>query len=211
MRNCVIGICVIVFLMYFNIGTQNAYAVERDDNFLANEEAVRIGNGFLSDFTQIVREGSIEQYQGTWAYDVLIEWRDVLNEMGTYYGISDTRATVDSEKAIIIIKAEGSRRNAVIEFTLYFDQIPDVVIYSKFSLTKWLTATEAGAVLLIINSLAIIALFVLYAKKPKTLPAAERNQAIDDTIAQIIRNEEENGKKEEVTETDGEPEDKDAG
>ncbi|MCL2719543.1 MAG: hypothetical protein FWE14_12270 [Lachnospiraceae bacterium] len=189
MKKYLLAICIITFLMGFNAGAQRVQAAEMDAG-LSSEEAIRIGNSFVNDFNQIVNDGLVDQYFGTWAYDVLTEWRDVLQEIGTFYGIKSTNATVDSEKAVIKIEVHGTKRNAVIDFVLYMEQVPEITIYSKFSLSKWMFDSGVGAVLIIFNTVAVLALFILLIRKPKVLPTAEKNQAIDDTIARIIHNEE---------------------
>ena len=212
MKKILLGICVLVLLIGFGMSTQRVHAEEDDCGFLAEEEAIRIGHGFLNDFTQIIRDGSIDQYYGTWAYDVLIDWQKVLNEIGTYYGIKKITAKVDSEKAEIHIVAHGTRGYGVVEFLLYLDQMPEVKVYSKFSLTKWLVDSGVGTILLILNILAVAVLFYLYLKKPKTVAKSEETPA--DIFAQIVRKEE-NGSdgaaEDEEGEYEAESDDEDAG
>ena len=188
MKNWIVVICIIAVLLGLNAGAEKVFA---EDGFISQAEAVRIGNGFVNDFNQIVQSGTIDQYLGTWAYDILVDWENVLNEIGTFYGIKSSTATVDSEKANITVIVHGTKRYGVIEFVLRYEDMPQVNIYSKFSLAKWLDDTGIGAVLILINTAAILVLLAFVLKKRKAaLPASERNQAIDDTIKHIIQNEE---------------------
>lgn len=179
-------VCIIAVLVGFHTNSLNVFAT---DDIFTEEQAIRICESFVEDFNSIVKMGAEDQYIGMWAYSILTDWKDILDEIGAYYGVKRSTATVDSDRADVKIEAHGTKRIAVIEFELIYGEEPKVNIYSKFSLTKWLTDTGVGAVLLILNSIALC-VFILVIKKPKSLPAAERNQAIDDTIAQIIRNEE---------------------
>ena len=188
MRKSLLGLCVAIFIWGIGIETQNVFA--QDDGFISSQEAMRIGANFVNDFNQIVIDGVVEQYHGTWAYDALVDWQKVMDEIGTYIGIKSNSAMIDAEKAVINIVAHGTKRYAVIEFVLYFEDVPQINVYSKFSLTKWLVDTGVGAILLILNTVFMVVLFVLYLKKPKTLPISEREQSIDDTIANIIKKEE---------------------
>ncbi|MCL2052573.1 MAG: hypothetical protein FWG91_12720 [Lachnospiraceae bacterium] len=188
----------IIAVLFGVICSQKVNAAEPDGNFLSVEEAIRIGNSFVDDFNQIVKDGAIEQYYGTWAYDFLLDWSNVLNEIGTFYGIKSTTATVDSEKAVIKILVHGTKRLAVIDFVLYLEEVPEVNVYSKFSMTKWLVDSGVGAFLLILNTAAVVALFILVLRRPKALAKLPCSQMIDDTIAHIIRSEENNEAEAEV-------------
>jgi len=196
MKNCVIGVCVVLFFVFSNLSSMGVYAAAPQN--ITTEEAINFALKFTKDFTDIVRGGVVEEFAGSLAYDILVEWRDVYEKIGFEYGIMDAKATIDSEKAFIVVEVYGSKRNGVIEFTLFYEQDKDPVFkaYSKFSLTKWLDYTGIGAFLIIFNTIAVLVLFILYLNNQKSLPVAERNQAIDDTIARIIHNEE-NGHDEE--------------
>jgi len=208
MKNCVLGVCVVLFLVFSNLSSMGVNAASPSN--LTEEEAISIGKDITNDFTEIVKEGAVEEFFGSFVYERLLEWRDILDELGFYYGIMDVKATVDSEKADIVVKVDGSKRIGVIEYSLFFDQeqLPEIKAYSKFSLAKWLNYTGIGAFLTIFNTIAVVILFILYLNNQKSLPVAERNQAIDDTIARIIHNEE-NGHDEAGEGLDGlaEPED----
>lgn len=187
MKKWILGICLFTVLLGFNAGAEKVLA---EDSFINQTEAIRIGNGFVNDFNRIVQDGSIEQYLDTWAYDILVDWEKVLNEIGTFYGIKSSTATVDSEKANITVIVHGTKRYGVLEFVLHYEDVPQVNIYSKFSLAKWLDDTGIGAALILLNSVALLVLLIFVLRKQKALPVAERNQAIDDTIKHIIQNEE---------------------
>lgn len=195
MKKWLIVIWIACLLTGAGAGKTQVLAANPNEGFMSVEEACMTGEQLVTVFHEIVMEGAEDQFFGVWIYPVLIEWRTVLEEIGSFMGIGSSSAKVDSEQANITVLVNGTKKNAVFEIVIFEDieVYPVIDVYSKFSLTLSLYNSGFGAALLLINSGAIIALFILVlirTKSPKSGNGERVNEAIDQTIANIIKNEE---------------------
>jgi len=188
MKKYLLAVCLFSLLTAFSFGKVDTFAAS--DSFITADEAVLYGEEFIDTIHQIIKSGGESQYFGTWVYDVLIDWKNTLSEMGIYSGIKNHSAVVDDDKAAITLTLKGTKRNAVVEITLHKDIEPEINMYSKFSLSTWMFESELGAFLILLNTVVSIILFILVLKRPKPVSVAEKNQSIDQTIANIISHEE---------------------
>jgi hypothetical protein len=154
----------LIFAAVFIAGTIHAQAAS--EGFITEAEAKSTAQTFIEAFNEIVLGGLEEEYADIWAYEALLDWKALLEEIGEYIGIGGYDTKIDADKAVVTVEVIGARKNAVVEFVLYNsgEIPPDVTMYSKFSLDTALSESGLGATLTVINSLALIVVIIVLLK-----------------------------------------------
>jgi hypothetical protein len=185
----------ILWLFLAAVLLTNTLPVAAAEESFVTEEYAR---EFADIFVQIIdyaaqndtNMSNMAQSYGSWVYFAALEWAALLEETGKFTEVKSTELIEMSPDIVVVVaEARCTRRNAVLEFTLYPDREPEVTMYSKFSLTTLVAKTDLGPSLTIINSVVLLlVIFVLWRRRG---PAKEEpGTAIDHAIAGIVRNEE---------------------
>jgi hypothetical protein len=155
-----------------------------EESFITREEAISyaeycleiingcaVDDSYLQSFIQYYGEAAM------WIVYASQDWSTFLGEIGDLTGVkSSTVTTFDSEVIVVELEATGTKRDAVVEFTLYRDKEPEMKMYSVFSLVTLVSKTDLGPNLIIFNFcitlvLAIAVIFLLFRK-----PSAEQEE-----------------------------------
>jgi len=168
------------------------------------EEAASIGQNTVDNMDLIVRGDMMDQYAGDEvSYAGLSSWKAALEEMGTYTGVEDIKSDIGSDEVRIEILAGGTEHDAIVEMVLTNEGAQSISANIKYSMAELMERAALNTligmgtvfVVLIIISL-LISCFNLIPKiqalfkKDKT--SGEKSiaeEAVDKTIAQIIKQE----------------------
>ncbi|MBO4899906.1 MAG: OadG family protein [Lachnospiraceae bacterium] len=169
------------------------------------EEATSIGTRTVDNMDFVVRSDKIDQYEGDeTSYNGLISWQNALEEMGEYTGVKDVVSDIGTDQVVIDVTAGGTVRDAVVEIIIEKDgsasSISTTVQYTlgemmgKAGLNTLIGMGTVFAVLILIC--LIISCFKLIPKiqdafsgKNKTSEKSVAETAVDNTIAQISKKE----------------------
>lgn len=169
------------------------------------EEAASIGVQTVDNIDFIVRSDMIEQYAGEEvSYNGLISWKNALEDMGEFTEVKDVQSDIGSDQVVIDVTAGGTLRDAIVEIIVNKEgsatSITTTVQYSvgemmsKAGLNTLIGMGTVFAVLILIC--LIISCFKLIPKvqdmfsgKNKKAEKSVAEKAVDNTIAQIIRKE----------------------
>lgn len=190
---CILGLCA--------CGSNSQTAVEP---FLTVDEAVSVGTQTAEAIVMIVEQDAREQYEGQTVILAGIDsWKDSLDEIGTYTGVISASAEVEKDEAVIEVNMGGTSHDAVMEIIITeegYTGISTTVTYSfgeimaKAGLNTLIGMGVVFVVLILIS--IIISLFAFIpriqsslSKKNREAARAEKSDAVDNTIAQIIEKE----------------------
>ena len=169
------------------------------------EEAASIGVQTVDNIDFIVRSDMIEQYAGEEvSYNGLISWKNALEDMGEFTEVKDVQSDIGSDQVVIDVTAGGTLRDAIVEIIVNKEgsatSITTTVQYSvgemmsKAGLNTLIGMGTVFTVLILIC--LIISCFKLIPKvqdmfsgKNKKAEKSVAEKAVDNTIAQIIRKE----------------------
>lgn len=169
------------------------------------EEAASIGIQTVDNIDFIVRSDMIEQYASEEvSYNGLVSWKNALEDMGEFTEVKDVQSDIGSDQVVIDVTAGGTLRDAIVEIIVNKDgaatSITTTVQYSvgemmsKAGLNTLIGMGTVFCVLILIC--LIISCFKLIPKvqglfsgKNKKTEKTVTEKAVDNTIAQIIRKE----------------------
>ena len=168
------------------------------------EEAASIGQNTVDNMDFIVRGDMMDQYAGDEvSYAGLLSWKAALEEMGTYTGVEDIKSDIGSDEVRIEILAGGTEHDAIVEMVLTNEGAQSISANIQYSMAELMERAALNTligmgtvfVVLIIISLLISGFNLIpkiqaVFKKDKT--SGEKSiaeEAVDKTIAQIIKQE----------------------
>ncbi|MBR6771709.1 MAG: OadG family protein [Lachnospiraceae bacterium] len=187
------------------------------DPLMTEEEAVTYGEQYLMmvmELDQMADEGmSAKEIESLVTYNGLPEaiftaynsWEGIQEDMGDYVGISEKTATVDSEQATVLLTVDGSVRDAKVEWILAESpedwNVTISVVYSFAELMEKAalnTLLGMGTVFVVLILISIIIygfalipkIQEMFAKKSVEEPVSAPVAGVDNTITQIIEQEE---------------------
>ncbi len=168
------------------------------------EEAASIGQNTVDNMDFIVRGDMMDQYAGDEvSYAGLVSWKAALEEMGSYTGVEDIKSEIGSDEVRIEILAGGTEHDAIVEMVLTNEGAQSISANIQYSMAELMERAALNTligmgtvfVVLIIISLLISGFNLIpkiqaVFKKDKT--SGEKSiaeEAVDKTIAQIIKQE----------------------
>ena len=168
------------------------------------EEAANIGQNTVDNMDFIVRGDMMDQYVGDEvSYAGLVSWKAALEEMGSYTGVEDIKSDIGSDEVRIEILAGGTEHDAIVEMVLTNEGAQSISANIQYSMAELMERAALNTligmgtvfVVLIIISLLISGFNLIpkiqaVFKKDKT--SGEKSiaeEAVDKTIAQIIKQE----------------------
>ena len=168
------------------------------------EEAASIGQNTVDNMDFIVRGDMMDQYAGDEvSYAGLLSWKAALEEMGSYTGVEDIKSEIGSDEVRIEILAGGTEHDAIVEMVLTSEGAQSISANIQYSMAELMERAALNTligmgtvfVVLIIISLLISGFNLIpkiqaVFKKDKT--SGEKSiaeEAVDKTIAQIIKQE----------------------
>ena len=153
----------------------------------------------------IVRTDQIEQYADSDViYNGLLNWRDSLAEIGEMSEVTGARTEVKTDETIVYVDVDGSKRDAVVEFVLDENgAFKSITTSPKYTMGELMTKAGLNTLIgmgtvfaVLILICLIISCFKIISKlqnlssgKDKTPAKTVGEQAVDNTIAQIIQKE----------------------
>jgi hypothetical protein len=136
------------------------------ESFITEESAIEYAEYLVEEFIDYYAgDADYVEYGRAFSensiYYAPITWATILDEIGTFKGIKSSKVTsMGAETVEVRVEAIGTRRNAIVEFTIYQSSDPTVRMYSQFSLPTLIMQTDLGPNLLIWNFVLTIALLV---------------------------------------------------
>ncbi len=169
------------------------------------EEAASIGVQTVDNMDFIVRSDMIEQYTSEEvSYNGLISWQNALKEMGEFTEVKDVQSDIGSDQVVINVTAGGTLRDSIVEIIVNKDgaatSISATVQYTlgemmeKAGLNTLIGMGTVFAVLILICLIISCFGFIpkiqgLFSGKNKKAEKTTAEVAVDNTIAQIIKKE----------------------
>lgn len=169
------------------------------------EEAASIGVQTVDNMDFIVRSDMIEQYTSEEvSYNGLISWQNALKEMGEFTEVKDVQSDIGSDQVVINVTAGGTLRDSIVEIIVNKDgaatSISATVQYTlgemmeKAGLNTLIGMGTVFAVLILICLIISCFGFIpkiqgLFSGKNKKVEKTTAEVAVDNTIAQIIKKE----------------------
>ena len=169
------------------------------------EEAASIGIQTVDNMDFIVRSDMIDQYiDQEVSYNGLVGWQDALNEMGEFTEVKDVTSDIGSEEVVINVTAGGTIRDAIVEIIVNKDGMATSIstsvqytfgeMMSKAGLNTLIGMGTVFAVLILICLIITCFKFIpklqeAFSGKKNTAERSVAETAVDNTIAQIIKKE----------------------
>ncbi|MCR5594975.1 MAG: OadG family protein [Lachnospiraceae bacterium] len=169
------------------------------------EEAASIGVQTVDNIDMIVRSGMIDQYvDNEVSYNGLISWQNALEDMGEYTEVKDVKSEIGSDQVVIDVTAGGTIRDAIVEIIVDSDgmlkSMTTTVQYSfgemmsKAALNTLIGMGTVFVVLILISLIISCFKFIpkiqdAFSGKKKEETKTVATEAVDNTIAQIIKKE----------------------
>ncbi len=169
------------------------------------EEAASIGIQTVDNIDFIVRSDMIEQYASEEvSYNGLVSWKNALEDMGEFTEVKDVQSDIGSDQVVIDVTAGGTLRDAIVEIIVNKDgaatSISTTVQYSvaemmgKAGLNTLIGMGTVFCVLILICLIISCFKFIpkiqgMFSGKDKKAEKTVAETAVDNTIAQIIRKE----------------------
>lgn len=170
------------------------------------EEAASIGENTVNNMDFIVRSGMMDQYAADEvSYNGLLSWESAMDEIGEFTGIEDIQSEIGSDEVVIDVSVGGTVHNAVVEMILGPEGAKSITTNIKYSMGELMTKAALNTligmgtvfVVLILISLIISAfnlIPVIQSKFSRKEKAEEvkiiKEEAVDNTIARIVKQEE---------------------
>lgn len=182
------------------------------EDFITEEQAIYFADQLVTEIAQVEAEGAVETVvaQNEELASVFTSWESALEDLGDYNETLDHEVKIDKDSVTVDVKIngtkttkDGSNREAVVEVILNQD-LTISSITTNVSYTKAELMTNAGLntllgmgtvfCILILISLIISCFGIIPTIQEKLSnkgkKADTKDKAVDNTIAQIIENEE---------------------
>lgn len=178
---------------------------------VSEDDAIAYADSELNGIIAIVQQGMEAQYAGDAVYSAAFaSWKSAQEDMGNYQAILDHEVEITEDMITVNVTVDGSVRDAKVEFVLEKDDatqqyaptsITTNVQYSFGELMQKAflnTVIGMGTVFIVLILIsAIISAFVFipkiqaaFSKKAKQ-PEEVKQEAVNNTIAQVVESEEE--------------------
>lgn len=191
---CMLGLCA--------CGSQVSPIVENP--LCTPEEAASIGENTVDNMDRIVRGDMMDQYESDEvSYNGLVGWKAALEEIGEYQGVQDISSDIGSDRLVIDVTAAGTKHDAVVEMIFTAEGCESITTSVQYSMGELMTKAGLNTLIgmgtvfvvlilicLIITSFNLIPKIQALFSKDKTEPKKTiTEEAVDKTIAQIIKQE----------------------
>ncbi len=101
---------------------------------LTEEQAIQDGINTVEQMNIIVSQDAIDQYIALESVHAGLEnWKEALEEIGTYEGTDGAEVKFDDEQIIINVNVLGSDHDATVEIILEYDEITNTASYVSIS------------------------------------------------------------------------------
>lgn len=175
---------------------------EEPTPLMSAQDAEMLGRQIVEGVNQYVVFQAQDQASNQVEADAIASWEAALADMGNYEEIISVESELEEEDGVIDVTVKGSEHNAVVEIVIekgYVTNISTNVVYTlgenmkKAGLNTLLGMGTVFVVLILISMIISCFSFIpkiqeKFTKKPKKEEI--KNQAVDNTIAQIIEKEE---------------------
>lgn len=193
---CMLGLC--------SCGSNVTTVAENP--LMTPEAAAELGETTVNNMDMIVKSGMIEQYaDDDVSYNGLVGWQDSLEEIGEFGGVTDVHSDISSDEAIIDVTVDGSIHDAVVQLIMTPEGCTGISTNIQYSFGELMEKAALNTligmgtvfVVLILISLIISAFNLIpkiQEKFSKNKTEAEeikviREEAVDNTIARIVKQE----------------------